>query len=202
MKGYLKLHRLHKENPNLTGVTVGLSEKLKQPLKKGVGEYIGIANDIQANLARSLSQRGGAAATAQAARMKPNIWNPEGTNLGMINANIGILNDKFEAINNEYKAIHGKNMPQYDEFKALYNQHANGNMSQNTNYSPENLQNQAQMTGEGMANVPAPQQEPQNMVLSTSDVQALAKRKGRPVPEIIMRLMKKGYKIEGLNNAR
>jgi hypothetical protein len=209
-KGYLKLHKLHKENPDLTGIKTGMSEKFKQPLKKGVGEYIGIANNIQADLARALSQRGGAAATTQAGRMKPNIWNPEGTNLGMISSNIDILNDKLETVNAEYRAIHGKNMPQYESFKEMYDEYKQNNSQNknespnpvsNGNFSPQNLINQAQASGEGIANVPAQQQaQTQNINVSQQQIKELAMRKGKSVPEIIMLLLKKGYKIEGMNN--
>jgi uncharacterized protein YoaH (UPF0181 family) len=71
----------------------------------------------------------------------------------------------------------------------------------NQNYSQEALSNQAISSGEGIANVPVPK-KPSEITVTNKEIQELVKRKHRTAPEIVSLLLKKGYKIEGMKNAK
>lgn len=117
--GYNKLASLHKANPGLTHPWAGFKVEHGLTNSKELGEYAGTAKDIQAQLAKGLSTRGGVGILQSAGTMKPHVGNREKFNLGMISSGWEKMLNDMTTVNNRYKELTGKNLPQYEKLLSL-----------------------------------------------------------------------------------
>ena len=129
-KLYKKLHDIHKQYPDLTGLRAGYAAKKGIQLWPGVGEYVGTTKKLQSQINKAISQRGGVGAMQIAGTIKPDVGNQENYNLGMIKSGLEDLLSDMTVVNNRYKAKTGQDLPQYKELKNTYDEYASLNQPQ------------------------------------------------------------------------
>lgn len=95
-----------------TGPMAYLAQKTGKGSKE-LGEFNERALRLQADLARMISQRGGAVAAGLAATGKPSAWSDRAYNLGITKAMRERIQREFNNLQKEYQEITGEKLP-YD----------------------------------------------------------------------------------------
>lgn len=106
----LKLRKLIKENPGLTGWLPGLKASMNISRNPKLGEFQQTATKLQADMGRYGSTRGGAQALKWAERAKPSNYKDTGFNLGMINSILEDANADYKELGKEHEDYTGKSL--------------------------------------------------------------------------------------------
>jgi len=106
-----QLDDLLAENPDLTGIGQGTASKLNLSTNPKIGEFTTTAGNLQAEIGRYASQRGGVQALKWASTIKPGLFKQPEVNQGMIDATKQHLRDEYERLNQEYKDSTGQDLP-------------------------------------------------------------------------------------------
>lgn len=98
-------------NPDLTGLGSGLASTFNLSNNPDLGKFTTVAGNLQAELGKYASSRGGIQAVNWAARVKPSSWKPEDYNYGMFEGIQQKLQDDYHTLNQQYKAATGQDLP-------------------------------------------------------------------------------------------
>src|SRR5690606_3936423 len=101
------------KNPDLTGRTTQLVDKLGLTKDEDVGKMISAAQNLQAHMAREMGSRGGYGLSKLVEQGKPNIGKSNAFNKGVTAQLKESMRNSFKQMNEDYMRLTGKKLP-YD----------------------------------------------------------------------------------------
>jgi hypothetical protein len=194
--------KLASASTHMGNIVVGVSQKFKGPMKELTGNYIEAMKPTEGDSPEVQKSK------VTQMRLMNDLADRQNERINQLSQG-GM--DATQAIIQSSKEL----MPEFQEMVgATSGQQSNQQPEQpqgqptmgqpetmNQNYSPENLSNQPATNQNGIASVSSPQ-NPSEVTVTNEEIQALAKRKGISVPKVVTLLLKKGYKLQGMNNGK
>ena len=125
-----ELSNLLEKHPEVGGYLTGVRNKHGLPMGENEGTFNANAGPLQAQMAKDLSQRGGAVAAGIAGGMKPNIGQRSEYNKAMLKTMHNKNLRGFNELNEEYKMLTGRDLPTklpkfYETYKPDEEENAN-----------------------------------------------------------------------------
>jgi len=108
----IKMKEIFNRRKNLTGPSVHYSKKLGLSSDKDIGKLMALTGDYQGKVSAYNTARPGVGSLKWAATVKPDIYNQQSLNEGMVDEGLEKYRDQLKSEGREYKRLTGEDHPE------------------------------------------------------------------------------------------